>query len=357
MTIQGLAAFLRRHAPSAYQKRPVSSLRGKSLAVDLSIWLNAHYRVQQRVVVDETVATRRASVLDPPDSREVLSRVLRCFLSEIAYWLSHGVTPVIVFDGQRPALKERLSQERAAVRAKESQRISELREKYRADPLLFSDMEELVKLLGKHVETFSDAIALLKRALALIGVPSITAKGEAEQLCSMLTLDGLVAATLSTDSDNLVYGCPLLVSSVDKMTDELSVVIHEKVLEELRCDTGAFADACILSGCDYNEKLGGVGPKRALDLLRRHGSIEGVAAVRDLTKTRYSECKALFSRRHSLELLQDEIPSLELGEVSPLLSQLLREYGSENMEMRIRDSFGVHAAIESSLKISDLSQS
>lgn len=37
---------------------------------------------------------------------------------------------------------------------------------------------------------------------------------------------------------------------------------------------GQFVDLCILLGCDYCGKVRGLGPKKALRLLRQHGSIE-----------------------------------------------------------------------------------
>lgn len=38
-----------------------------------------------------------------------------------------------------------------------------------------------------------------------------------------------------------------------------------------------FVDLCILLGCDYCEKIGGLGPKRALSLIKQHRTIECVA--------------------------------------------------------------------------------
>ncbi|MEQ2172618.1 Elongation of fatty acids protein 2 [Goodea atripinnis] len=37
-----------------------------------------------------------------------------------------------------------------------------------------------------------------------------------------------------------------------------------------------FIDLCILLGCDYCGTIKGIGPKRAIDLIRQHGSIEEI---------------------------------------------------------------------------------
>lgn len=46
-----------------------------------------------------------------------------------------------------------------------------------------------------------------------------------------------------------------------------------------------FIDMCILAGCDYCDTIRGIGPKRALELIRKHGSIE--EALKHLDKTKY----------------------------------------------------------------------
>lgn len=37
-----------------------------------------------------------------------------------------------------------------------------------------------------------------------------------------------------------------------------------------------FVDLCILLGCDYCDKIAGLGPKRALTLIQKHRTIENV---------------------------------------------------------------------------------
>lgn len=48
------------------------------------------------------------------------------------------------------------------------------------------------------------------------------------------------------------------------------------MLKELDLSEEQFIDLCILCGCDYTPKIGGVGPVRALSLIRKHGSLERV---------------------------------------------------------------------------------
>jgi len=49
-----------------------------------------------------------------------------------------------------------------------------------------------------------------------------------------------------------------------------------QVIKELEITPEQFIDVCVLCGCDYCPKIGGIGPTRALALIKKHGSIEKV---------------------------------------------------------------------------------
>ena len=51
---------------------------------------------------------------------------------------------------------------------------------------------------------------------------------------------------------------------------------YNKILEELQLSKEEFIDLCILMGCDYCESIKGIGPKKALDLITQHRSIEKI---------------------------------------------------------------------------------
>ena len=61
-----------------------------------------------------------------------------------------------------------------------------------------------------------------------------------------------------------------------------------------------FIDLCILCGCDYTAKIGGVGAVRALQLITKHGCIEKVLEALDPAKYQipdpfpYQEARRLF---------------------------------------------------------------
>ena len=86
---------------------------------------------------------------------------------------------------------------------------------------------------------------------------------------------GIATAVASSDLDCVCHGAPHFVRNLgtDKPIQEIS---FDKVLEGFEMTHVQFIDYCILLGCDYCETISGVGPKRALDLIRQHETIENV---------------------------------------------------------------------------------
>ena len=48
----------------------------------------------------------------------------------------------------------------------------------------------------------------------------------------------------------------------------------DKVLEGLEMDMDQFIDLCILLGCDYCDSIKGIGPHRAVQLIKEHKNLE-----------------------------------------------------------------------------------
>ena len=44
----------------------------------------------------------------------------------------------------------------------------------------------------------------------------------------------------------------------------------------MKCLPFQFIDLCILLGCDYCDSIKGIGPKRAIDLVKQHKTIEDI---------------------------------------------------------------------------------
>ena len=59
---------------------------------------------------------------------------------------------------------------------------------------------------------------------------------------------------------------------------------YDKILEGFKMDKNQFIDLCILLGCDYCDKIRGIGPKHAYKLIQKHKSIEKILENIDTKK-------------------------------------------------------------------------
>ncbi|KAI9465765.1 PIN domain-like protein [Lactarius psammicola] len=116
-----------------------------------------------------------------------------------------------------------------------------------------------------------------KSVLHAMGVPCIESTGpyEAEALASSLVLNGHADYVASEDTDVLVYGAPLLrnITSKDK---PLLLIAGSEVRSALRLDAAAFVDFALLLGTDFAPRIRNIGPRRALQYIRKYGTIERI---------------------------------------------------------------------------------
>ncbi|CAB3983837.1 flap endonuclease 1-like, partial [Paramuricea clavata] len=154
----------------------------------------------------------------------------------------------------------------------------------------------LVKVTRQHNDE-------CKTVLKLMGVPHVDAPCEAEAQCASLVANGKVYATATEDMDSLTFGSLITLRHMT-FSEARKMPIQEfhlnKILEELSLSKDEFIDLCILLGCDYCDSIKGIGPKRAIDLIRQHRTIEGIIKHIDSKKYpipedwKYKEARELF---------------------------------------------------------------
>uniref|UniRef100_A0A3Q2YFJ0 Zgc:110269 n=1 Tax=Hippocampus comes TaxID=109280 RepID=A0A3Q2YFJ0_HIPCM len=163
-------------------------------------------------------------------------------------FLEHEIKPVFVFDGRPPGEKLAILQKRAEAAGWRSPNH-----------------------LGTSPQT-KDCVHLLK----LLGVPVVQAPGDAEAFCAWLVRQGAAESVASEDMDTLPFGAHVLIRQLNAKRDDIVEYSLPKLLEKLQLTHKEFVDLCILLGCDYCDKIAGLGPKRALRLIQKYRTIENV---------------------------------------------------------------------------------
>ena len=149
------------------------------------------------------------------------------------------------------------------------------------------DAEKLDKFSRRTVKVTREHNEECKRLLKLMGVPYVDAPCEAEAQCAALAKAGKVYAAGSEDMDTLTFASPIILrhltfSEARKMP--ISEINLDKALEGLEMTMDQFIDLCIMLGCDYCDSIRGIGPMKAVALIREHKNLETVIKNLDLKK-------------------------------------------------------------------------
>lgn len=267
MGIQGLSKVIGDYAPSAIKENEMKNYFGRKVAVDASM-----------SIYQFLIAVRQdGSTLMNADG-ETTSHLMGMFYRTIRM-IENGIKPVYVFDGKPPDMKSGELAKRQEKREESQASLKIAEEKGDAE-----GVEKFQKRLVKVTRLHNDEC---KQLLRLMGVPYIEAPGEAEAQCAALVKAGKVFAVGTEDMDALTFGSSIVLrhltfSETRKMP--IKEFYLDRVLKGLEMNQDEFIDLCILLGCDYCDSIRGIGPKRAMELIRQHKNIETVVKNLDLKK-------------------------------------------------------------------------
>ncbi|XP_064398487.1 flap endonuclease 1-like [Halichondria panicea] len=259
MGIHGLMKLIGDYAPSAMKDGEIKTYFGRKVAVDASMSL---YQFLIAVRMDGSQLT---------DSDGDTTSHLIGFFYRTIRMLENGIKPVYVFDGKPPEMKSGELLKRSEKRAEAEKGLVTATDKGDQEQIE-KFQKRLVKVTPKHVEE-------CKRLLTLMGVPFVAAPCEAEAQCASMVKAGLVYATATEDMDCLTFGSSVMLRHLTASEAKKMPVreIHlEKLLAELGVTQQEFIDLCILLGCDYCDSVKGVGPAKAITLIRDHKNIEEI---------------------------------------------------------------------------------
>ena len=309
MGIEKLNPLIKRHTDEAFFTLPITKLSGKRVAIDAFAWMYANMAIARKKIIDKMDVT-----LKEPDSFEIRKEWLVAGINFTLTWVNNNITPVFVFDGKNtpPEKLETKLIRRSDANAKK-EKIQSLYSQINSDILSNSPslITELRKALCNYVTLSPDDVDTFKTVLQHIGVPCIQADGDGEKLCSSLCVEGKVAAVFSTDTDNLAYGCPLVINCISKTYTyedgkkiiNLDCVRVDKALQGLNLSYSSFIDLCIMCGCDFNTHMPGIAAIKAHNLIKEYEFIHNLPDKFDTTCLKYKRCREIFTYVKSEDLI------------------------------------------------------
>lgn len=133
--------------------------------------------------------------------------------------------------------------------------------------------------MNSRLPTHKD-VKLCKKLFNFMGVKYIHAVGEADETLASLERCLIIDAVLSADMDLLTYGVSCLLTDVK--SSKQGHVCKEYNLNDILIDFNwtqeKFVDFCILSGCDYVDRIPKLGVKNAKKFIDTHFTIDNVVA-------------------------------------------------------------------------------
>lgn len=303
MTIQDLNPFLDKNLKlSRTREVPLLKFTGTPVAID------GHNLAYKNIAVANKTITSYTNVgAQEPDREAVLIKWYSLALDVITLFLSHGITPVFIFDGEHCAEKANTQDKRKQQKIKDREEIKRLQEELKQCSPLDRNPEKIKRLrqlLANSNYISRDEMKTLMDLLRGIGIPVLIATGEAEELCSSLARVGLVSAVYSTDTDNLALGCPLLITNLsdtyyveekNRSFRNASCVYLNEILDGIGLSQEEFLEFCILCGCDFNTRISKLGPATAYKLIKEYHSIDNLPDRYDITQLRHKRCREIFA--------------------------------------------------------------
>lgn len=251
------------------EKIALEDLRGKVIALDA-------YNILYQFI----------TIIRGQDGRPLMNRHGRItsHLSGLLFrtinFLKAGMKPIYVYDGRPPELKKQSIEKRMEKRIEAAVLYREALEEGR--------IEEARKYAQQAATLDEFIVESSKKLIGLIGLPVIQAPSEGEAQAAYMVLKGDAYASASQDMDSLLFGSSRLVRNLSivgkrklpgrkEYVEVVPELIHlDKLLDTLKISREQLIDIGILVGTDYWDGVKGIGPKKALKLIKDYGSAENV---------------------------------------------------------------------------------
>ncbi|WP_400209244.1 flap endonuclease-1 [Methanomethylophilus alvi] len=265
----------------------MEDLRGKKVAIDT-----------YNIVYQFMSAIRQPDGYPLCDSKGRTTSHLTGLLHRTASLIEAGIEPVFVFDGKPHPLKQATLDGRKERREKAEQEWKDAVER--------GDMKTAHTKAQQTSRMTDEVKESAKELIRYMGLPIVDAPSDGEQEAAYICRRKDAWATASQDFDSLLFGTPVLLRNLT-MTGrrkvpgkdiyreiKTEVIDSEEFLRNLGISREQLVDMCILMGTDFNTGIKGIGPKKALKLVRDNGDLESVLRKIGEDIPDYQEIRGIF---------------------------------------------------------------
>jgi len=204
------------------------------------------------------------------DAEGHITSHLSGILFRSANLIEKNINPIYIFDGKPPKFKIKTLEERKEVR--EHARVEYERAKEEGD----EEAAHKYAMATSKVDAYVTDTA--KELLTALGIAWVQAPSEGEAQASYMSQVGDVSFAVSQDYDSLLFGAENLVRNITisgkrRIHGKIITVTPEriylsKVLETLGVTREGLIQIALLVGTDYNSGVSGIGPKKAIKIVK-----------------------------------------------------------------------------------------
>jgi flap endonuclease-1 len=230
-----------------------------------------------------------------------------------------GLKLVFVFDGKPSELK-------ADVIKARSERREAAMQKWEEAKVL--SPEDALKYAQASTRIDATIVADAKTLLTFMGIPYVQAPSEGEAQAAYMVQNGDAELVSSQDYDSLLFGAPITIRNLTAPRKKAKLELVElKALEDTQgIIREELIDIAILVGTDFNEGIKGVGVKRALNLIKKHRSIENLLAKAAIDTSagieNYELVRELFLHPDVMESYELKWDRPDAGKIKELLCEM-----------------------------------
>ncbi|HIJ06736.1 MAG: Flap endonuclease 1 [Methanomicrobiales archaeon 53_19] len=215
---------------------------------------------------------RQADGTPLQDTKGRVTSHLSGILYRTAHFLENGISPLYIFDGQPPELKARTIAGRRGIRDAGEEKWAKALER--------GDTEGAYRAAMQSTRVDSAILESGKRLLDALGIPWVEAPSEGEAQSALFVNNGIATYSVSQDYDSLLFGASVLVRNLTvsgkrriggrRVTVSPERIYLSEFLDTLAITREQLIQIGILIGTDFNVGINGIGPKKALKIVREN---------------------------------------------------------------------------------------
>ena len=267
--------------------------------------------------------------------------------------LEKNIRPVYVFDGAIPDLKQKETTERRKKREEAKEEWERLKDEGKISEA-YSKATQSSKLTGDMIEES-------KELLDAMGIPWIQAPSEGEAQAARMVGENDVYAVGSQDWDCMLFGADIMVRNLtSRKTRKTSSgkrkevsqerITREEVLEKLDISQDQLIMLGMLMGTDFNDGVHGIGPKKGLEKVKEHESLESLLDDEDVEFESDNSPEAIFDffKNPPVEDQSFEFRDPDEEKIREILVER-HEFSSDRIDSKMKDLVDATSSRQSGL--------